>query len=287
MTGAPPASPDAPHDPHRTRRIRLLMVAVALAAIFAWRPPVLRAPQTEPPPNWMERYTGMRFVLIGPGTFRMGTPDDEAEREAQEMPHQVTMSRFYLAQYEVTQAEWQHVTGRNPSQFQDCGVRCPVENVNWFEVQQVIRQLNAKGQPGFRLRTEAEWEYACRAGGTEPFGSRSTLSSVEANINGNYPYHAPVGAFRGRPVTVGQFPGNAWGLFDMSGNVWEWTEDWSCPYPGGAQTNPVGRCGSDTHVIRGGSWLFDGASARCGLRYTHRPEDRGYSLGVRLAHDVW
>jgi len=274
-------------DPNQKRRIRLLMVAVAAAAIFAWRPPVLRAPPSGPLPTWRDRFTGMQFVLLGPGSFRMGTPPEEQDREPQEVQHSVTLSAFYMSRYEVTQAEWERVTGHNPSQFQDCGARCPVENVNWFEVQQFVRQLNNQSQSGFRLPTEAEWEFACRAGTTLPFGSSETLSSREANINGEFPYNALKGRFRGQPITVGQFPPNRWGLFDMSGNVWEWTEDWYCPYASDPQVNPVGRCGSDAHVIRGGSWLFNGGSARCGLRYTHRPQDRGYSLGVRLVHDVW
>ncbi|MEO7273716.1 MAG: formylglycine-generating enzyme family protein [Vicinamibacterales bacterium] len=268
-------------------RLRWLVVAVVLAAALAWQAPRLRAPQPTPSPGWRDRYTGMTFVRLGPGTFRMGTPPDEAQREAQEVPHTVTLSPFYLSRYEVTQAEWQRVMGHNPSQFQDCGPRCPVENVNWFEVQQFIRRLNGESQPGFRLPTEAEWEFACRAGGGLPFGTTATLSSADANINGNVPYRATPGLLRGRPTPVGQFAANPWGLFDLSGNVWEWMEDWTCPYATDEQTDPVGRCGSDTRVIRGGSWLFDGASARCGLRYTHRPQDRGYSLGVRLAHDIW
>ena len=271
----------------RRRRIRWLVVGVALAGLFAWRAPQLRAPQPPPAPGWRDRYTGMTFVRLGPGTFRMGTPPDEDGRETQEVLHTVALTPFYMSRYEVTQAEWQRVMGHNPSQFQDCGPRCPVENVNWFEVQQFIRLLNAESQPGFRLPTEAEWEFACRGGGGLPFGTTATLSAADANINGNFPYHAPKGVMRGRPMAVGQFAPNPWGLFDMSGNVWEWTEDWTCPYSTDDQVNPVGRCGSDTRVIRGGSWLFDAASARCGLRYTHHPQDRGYSLGVRLAHDLF
>jgi formylglycine-generating enzyme required for sulfatase activity len=269
------------------RRIRPLTTAVVLAAILAWRAPVARAPLTSMPPGWQDLFTGMPFVRLGPGTFEMGTSADEAGREAQEVRHQVTLSPFYLAVYEVTQAEWRQVMGNNPSHFQDCGPRCPVETVNWFEVELFLRRLNARSQPGFRLPTEAEWEYACRAGGALPFGGSATLSAADANIHGEFPYNAPKGTFRGRPTPVGRFGANPWGLFDMSGNVWEWTEDWYCPYTAEPQVNPIGRCGSPTHVIRGGSWAFDGNSARCGLRYTHRPEDRGYSLGVRLAHDPW
>jgi formylglycine-generating enzyme required for sulfatase activity len=262
-------------------------VAVVLATAFAWRPHVLDAPLGQSPPLWRDRYTGMQFVLLGPGTFEMGTPPGEPEREAQERLHRVTLPHaFYMAVYEVTQGEWQRVMGQNPSRFQDCGLRCPVENVNWFEVQQFVRLLNAKSQPGFRLPTEAEWEYACRAGGTQPFGHSSTLTAADANIHGEFPYGGPAGTFRGRTVPVGRFPANAWGLFDMAGNVWEWTEDWSCPYPTDPEANPLGRCGSETRVIRGGSWLFNGASARCGLRYTHRPDDRGPSVGVRLVREV-
>ena len=262
-------------------------MAAALAALFAWRPRIVEAPLGQSPPVWRDRYTGMRFVLLGPGTFEMGTPPGEPEREAGERLHRVTLPKaFYMAMYEVTQGEWQRVMGQNPSRFQDCGLRCPVENVNWFEVQQFVRHLNARSQPGFRLPTEAEWEFACRAGGTQPFGHSATLTAAEANIHGEFPYGGPAGTFRARPVAVGRFPANAWGLFDMSGNVWEWTEDWSCPYPTDPEVNPLGRCGSETRIIRGGSWLFNGASARCGLRYTHRPDDRGPSLGFRLVKDV-
>jgi formylglycine-generating enzyme required for sulfatase activity len=217
----------------------------------------------------------------------MGTPADESGREAQEVQHDVTLTRpFYLARHEVTQAEWTRVMETNPSQFQQCDT-CPVERVNFQDVSRFLSRLNQRAAPGFRLPTEAEWEYACRAGGDGAFGERSTLSSADANIDGTYPYNAPQGTARARTTRVGYFKPNAWGLFDMSGNVWEWVQDWHCPYPEGSVTDPVGRCASAFRVIRGGSWKFDGGSARCGLRYTHRPLDSGYSLGFRLAHDVW
>jgi formylglycine-generating enzyme required for sulfatase activity len=269
------------------RHIRILLVTACLAVFIVWRGPALRAPVTLTPLTWQDDRTGMEFVRLGPGTFRMGTPATEDGRELQEILHDVTLTPFYMSRYEVTQGEWLNVMGQNPSRFQDCGEKCPVENVNWFEVQRFIHTLNAQGRPGFRLPTEAEWEYACRAGGAEAFGHNAALGPEDANINGQFPYNAPAGGFRGRPLPVGSFTANAWGLFDMSGNVWEWTEDWSCSYTTHDRTDPVGKCGSDTHIIRGGSWLFDGNSARCGLRYTHRPQDRGPSLGVRLVHDAW
>jgi len=205
----------------------------------------------------------------------MGTPPGEPGREAQERLHQVALSRsFYLAAHEVTQAQWARVMAANPSHFTGCA-QCPVERVTYVDVQEFIRRLNAAGAwPGFRLPTEAEWEYACRAGGSEAFGASATLPKTRANYAGS------------KTAPVGSFPANAFGLFDMPGNVWEWTADDHCEYDQGTVTDPRGRCGSGLKVIRGGSWRFEADSARCGLRYTHRPSDRGFSLGVRLAHDA-
>ena len=164
--------------------------------------------------------------------------------------------------------------GSNPSQFRECS-QCPVERVTYLDVQAFIARVNAASPwPGFRLPTEAEWEYACRAGGGEAFGAAATITRADANVDGS------------KTTPVGTFPANAFGLFDMSGNVWEWTSDDHCAYPAGAVADPRAACASGKKVIRGGSWRFGADSARCGLRYTHRPEDRGFSLGVRLAHDA-
>jgi len=210
-------------------------------------------------PQKTDPFTGMAFVLIPAGTFTMGTPLSEPKREAQEAQHTVTLPRaFYLAVHEVTQREWRRVTGESPSNFAGCDT-CPVERVTYLDVEQFLAKLNlASAWPGFRLPTEAEWEYACRAGGVKAYGDRDTIDRTRANYDGT------------RTKPVGSYASNAWGLFDMSGNVWEWTSDDHSP---------------GLKVIRGGSWRFGADSARCGLRYTHRPQDRGYSLGVRLAHD--
>jgi formylglycine-generating enzyme required for sulfatase activity len=126
---------------------------------------------------------------------------------------------------------------------------------------------------GFRLPSEDEWEYACRAGGVAAYGTEGTMDKVHANIGGD----------RTRPAA--SYPANGWGLFDMSGNVWEWTSTSYAPYAGArAPDGPAYT--PDRKVIRGGSWRFDADSARCALRYTHRPQDSGPSLGVRLAHDA-
>jgi sulfatase modifying factor 1 len=227
------------------------------------------------PPRRVDPVTGMTFALLPPGTFDMGTPEGEPAREAQERLHRVTISRaFYLATHEVTQRQWARVMKRNPANFAGCQL-CPVERVSYLDVQAFLRRLNeASAWPGYRLPTEAEWEYACRAGGARAYGESDTIDRRRANYDGS------------RTTPVGRFRPNAWGLFDMSGNVWEWTSDDHCAYPDGAVTDPLGRCASGLKVIRGGSWRFGADSARCGLRYTHRPQDLGYSLGLRLAHDA-
>ena len=204
----------------------------------------------------------------------MGSPPAEAGREAQERRHRVTVDRpFYLGVYEVTQDEWTSVMATNPSAFAGCG-RCPVERINYLDVERFVERLNARSSwPGFRLPTEEEWEYACRAGGANAYGAADTIDAARANIKGE----------RTRPV--GSYTANAWGLFDMSGNVWEWTSTSYAPYVGArAPDGPAYT--PDRNVIRGGSWLFDADSARCALRYTHRRQDSGPSLGFRLAHDA-
>jgi formylglycine-generating enzyme required for sulfatase activity len=230
---------------------------------------------------------GIEMTRLEPGTFTMGTPETETGREAQEILHRVTLTRpFYLGVTEVTQAQWEAVMGTRPSHFAGCGGDCPVERVNVHDVQAFIARLNATAGGGFRLPTEAEWEYACRAGGRAPFGHAATLSGTDANINGAYPYGADATGPSAGTGAVASFAPNPWGLFDMSGNVWEWVEDWHCPYAMDESVDPKGRCDSAYRVIRGGSWAFDANSARCGLRYTHRPQDLGFSLGFRLARSV-
>jgi formylglycine-generating enzyme len=227
------------------------------------------------PAQRVDPLTRMRFARIPAGSFDMGTPVTEPQREARERLHRVTLSRsFYLGVHEVTQAEWTRVTGANPSNFHNCP-RCPVERISYADVEAFLVRLNAASPwPGFRLPTEAEWERACRAGGRQAYGATAAITTARANYDGT----------RTRPV--GSYPPNSFGLFDMSGNVWEWTSDDHCEYPDRPATDPRGRCDAGLKVIRGGSWHFGADSARCGLRYTHRPQDRGFSLGVRLAHDA-
>jgi formylglycine-generating enzyme required for sulfatase activity len=226
------------------------------------------------PARRVDPLTGMIFVSIPAGSFEMGSPLAEKDREAQEVRHHVTIARaFYLGGYEVTQREWTTVMRTNPSNFHGCPA-CPVERITFFDVQTFIDRLNhASAWPGFRLPTEAEWEYACRAGGMAAYGARPTIDRTRANYDG------------ARTKPAGSFPANGWGLFDMSGNVWEWTADDYAPYPGAVAPHTPAFKGIKK-MIRGGSWRFGADSARCALRYTHSPQDSGYSLGVRLAHDA-
>ncbi len=228
----------------------------------------------------------MELVLLGPGSFRMGTPPTEFAREEQEHLHEVRLTRpFYLGRHEVTQRQWQTVMGENPSQFRGCP-ECPVENVSRLEIGEFLERLEEQAGVRLRLPTEAEWEYGCRAGSDTAFAWGATLDPDQANFDGSTPYPgASAGEIPTSTMPVGSFEPNAWGLYDMHGNVWEWTLDRHCPYAGDS-IDPLGRCDTELLVIRGGSWYYGPDSARCGLRYTHRPQDDGPSLGFRLARDV-
>jgi formylglycine-generating enzyme required for sulfatase activity len=239
--------------------------------------------------TWIEPLTGIAFVRLPAGHFDMGSAPDARGHEPGERRHAVTLSRpFYLQRTEVTQAQWLLVMGENPASFRQCGEDCPVESVNLHQVEGFLVELNRLTGESFRLPTEAEWEYGCRAGGTappwppaEPGADASDL----ANVDARYPMPGDSGGeFLGTPTPVGKYPANPWGLFDLHGNVWEWTASPHCPYSEGPAVDPQPSCDSPLRVIRGGSWTFDVASARCETRYTHRPQDSGFSLGFRL---VW
>jgi len=234
---------------------------------------------------------GMKFVLIPAGTFTMGSP---STRTGNETKHQVTISRpFYMQTTEVTQGQWKAIMGSNPSEFIFCGDDCPVEQVTWNEVQDFIRTLNRReGTDKYRLPTEAEWEYAARAGTTTPFNTGNCLSTEKANYDGNYPYPGcPKGENRRKTVRVGSFSPNAWGLYDMHGNVWEWVQDWYGSYPLGSVTDPVGpasRLGW-YRVFRGGGWDLGGElgcrSAYRGFKYGD-PGTKCHARGFRLASTI-
>ena len=180
---------------------------------------------------------GMTFALIPAGTFQMGSPAGEAGRNDDERQHKVTISRpFYLQTTEVTQGQWQKVMGSNPAHFNTCGKDCPVEQVSWDDAQEFIRKLNQMEKTDtYRLPTEAEWEWACRAKST----GRFSFGDDEAGLK-DYAWFDKNSAAKTHPV--GQLKPNAWGLYDMHGNVWEWCRDWYGRVSGRARYRPRGAC---------------------------------------------
>lgn len=228
----------------------------------------------------------LELVLIPAGEFLMGSPDLEADRLSQEGPqHRVKISKpFYMGKYEVTQAQWQAVMGSNPSSFKGDS-NLPVESVSWEDCQEFCRKLSQKtGQP-IRLPTEAEWEYACRAGTTTPFSFGNTIATSQANYDGRASYGSgSKGEYRERTTRVGSFAPNAWGLFDMHGNVWEWCQDCYGSYPLGTVTDPSGDSArSPFRVLRGGSWLNHPRHCRSAYCHCYSSSGRGNNFGIRVA----
>lgn len=209
------------------------------------------------------------LVLIRPGKFLMGS-----ETAADEKPvHKVTISQqFYLGKYEVTQAQWEAVMGSNPSGFK--GATLPVEQVSWEDCQEFIEKLNSKGIGTFRLPTEAEWEYACRAGTTgDHAGNLDEMAWYKMNSDD-------------KTHLVGTKKANPWGLYDMHGNVWEWCQDRYGDYPTGAVQDPAGAAGGSFRVFRGGSWNSRAYNCRSANRNRYSPSYRSDGLGFRLVRAV-
>ncbi len=231
---------------------------------------------------------GMTFVLIPAGTFMMGSPPGEMGRYDDEDQHRVTLTRpFYLQTTEVTQQQWTSVIGNNPSHFKDCGGNCPVERVSWNDCQEFIRKLNEREQTDkYRLPTEAEWEYACRAGANTPFYTGNCISTDRANYDGSKPLSGcPPSEYRKETVKVGSFPPNPWGLHDMSGNVWEWCEDKYGKYPTRSVADPQGPTLGEYRVLRGGCWDSEAALVRSADRISENPKCLDCDFGFRVARD--
>ena len=249
-----------------SRRHAWVMVALVWCAA---------APCQKPgsPPREFTNSVGMKFVWIEPGSFQMGSQTgDPDERPV----HEVTLSKgFYLQVTEVTQRQWEAVMGSNPSYFK--GPDRPVENFSWGDAQEFLQRLNEKEKDSrYRLPTEAEWECACRAGGQEPDVAVNLDEVAWWWVNSNGETHA-----------VGQKKPNAWGLFDMRGNVWEWVQDWYGAYSVGRQIDPRGPDSGEYRVLRGGSWGFGGTGGfrgayRRGRGPAYRYGDRGFRCARTL-----
>jgi sulfatase modifying factor 1 len=211
-----------------------------------------------------------RFRWASPGSFMMGSPGTERDRSGDEVLHKVTLSSgFWMLETEVTQLMWESIMGENPSEFE--GANLPVERVSWEDCQEFVAKLNdlgfAPAGARFALPTEAQWEYACRAGTTTPFSWGGSLNGDKANCDGRCPYGTDVeGKYLDETSPVGSYDVNSWGFFDMHGNVWEWCADWYNAYPPGAVTNPRGPANGLEHVMRGGCWSNDAEYCRSAYR---------------------
>ena len=239
------------------------------------------------------------LVAIPAGSFVMGSPASEPARDTDETQHTVTLTKgFCMGKYEVTQSEYAAVMGSNPSNFQ--GGNLPVETVSWNDAVAYCAALTARERSAgrlpasyvYRLPTESEWEYACRAGTTTAFHYGAALRSGMANFDGHYEYppcgsstyycYNPSGIYLQRTTSVGSYAPNAWGLYDLHGNVWEWCQDWYGAYPSGSVSDPQGAPTGKGRVIRGGRWLDDAYFCRSALRYSYYPTYRIFSLGFRV-----
>ena len=229
------------------------------------------------------RVAGLELALLPPGSFLMGSPAHEARRDPDEGPaHAVRLTRgFWLGVHPVTQGQWEAVLGRAaPGRFR--GEDRPVDGVSWQQCQPFLAGL---GQ-GFRLPTEAEWEYACRGLTATPFSFGLKAGSTSANFDGNFPYGPmPPGPWLECTAPPGSYPPNAWGLFDMHGNLWEWCQDWFDEeyYARSPANDPAGPAAGTLKVLRGGSWYSYSWSCRSAKRERFSPESGGGNHGFRVA----
>ena len=297
----------------------LVVAAVVFVCEFQWAG---RAPALRPVPNWgrlgshtvyapwpfdaaearrrqretakalgveveqeIDLYGGLTLtmVLIPAGEFVMGSGPEEVIERRDTRRRVVISKPFWLSKCEVTQALWKGVVGGNPSRTK--GDSNPVDRASWDEVQWFLRKLSARAcGAGFVVPTEAQWEYACRAGTASPFHFGPAISAAQVNYDGGHPYGgAAKGASRGCTTPVGAFPANAWGLHDMHGNACEWCRDWYGPPATGKQTDPTGPATGTDRVVRGGSWYHSAGSCRSAYRRRQTPGERNVTVGIRVA----
>ena len=230
------------------------------------------------------------FVLIRPGTFQMGASDEPPIRQA------TVSAAFYLGKHEVTQAQWERVMGTNPAQFK--GAQNPVDSVSWKDVRDFLVRLNARERATYRLPTEVEWEYACRAGTTTAYFWGDSFDGEYAWASTNSTGPVPAGAAKpvkgnggqdegsvryNAPQPVGTRRPNPWGLYDLSGNLWEWCQDRvAIPDPDEGEQADLTTC----RVLRGGSWNHPSLFCRSAQRFSYPPTERSCILGFRLVREV-
>ncbi|MFM8331237.1 MAG: SUMF1/EgtB/PvdO family nonheme iron enzyme [Candidatus Methylumidiphilus sp.] len=258
-------------------------------------PPVVPVVKPPPQPQPSKPDFGIVMLRLSGGTLQMGCGPNEAGCDNDEKPrHAVRVPAFALGKTEVTQGQWKAVMGSNPSNFKNCGDNCPVENVSWNDVQTFIAKLNAQTADGYRLPSEAEWEYAARAGTTTAFSTGDCISTTQANYDGTSDYNgcgAKTGVYLEKTQPVGSYPANPWGLHDMHGNVREWVQDcWHDSYQGvptdGSAWDGGADCADSRRVLRGGSWYGYPRYLRSANRDRIDTGDRDYYVGFRLARTL-
>jgi formylglycine-generating enzyme required for sulfatase activity len=233
---------------------------------------------SQPGEVWRDPSLGMEFVWVPGGCYEMGCGSWTSDCDNDEKPvHTVCVDGFWIGKFEVTQSQWQRIMGDNPSGFKDCGDNCPVEMVSWSESVEFARRFSQSARYTFRLPTEAEWEYASRSGGKKEKYSGGDNAGAVAWYKDNS---------GDRPHPVGQKRSNGLGIYDMSGNVWEWCSDWgSSDYSIGSpspRNNPQGPASGTDHVLRGGSWFSAAWDMRSTARNGNFRGVRNYSIGFRL-----
>ncbi|RCV64719.1 Formylglycine-generating enzyme, required for sulfatase activity, contains SUMF1/FGE domain [Methanophagales archaeon] len=261
-----------------TRNLRVEAIEIPPTEINDTTPePSITPTPTPPPAEIFTNTIGMEFVPIAAGEFEMGSPSDEEGRYSDEGPvHHVNIEKaFYMGRYEVTQKQWRAIMGDNPSYFK--GDDLPIETVSWDDVHEFIKKLNEKEGTGkYRLPSEAEWEYACRAGTS----TRYSFGDSESKL-GDYAWYGDNSGAKTHPV--GQKKPNSWGLYDMHGNVWEWVQDsWHGRYDGAPADGSAWEGDGAYRVIRGGSWCGDAGCCRSAYRSSRDPRNRNDGLGFRI-----
>ena len=223
---------------------------------------------------------GMAFVLIPAGTFMMGSPDSVAGRRADEQQHQVTLTKsFRMQTTPVTQGQWEALMESNHARFKECGKDCPMDRASWNDAHEFIQRLNEKENTHqYRLPFEAEWEYTCRAGSQGFFCFGDDERELE-----KYGWYWKNSGGGIHPVALKE--PNAWGLYDMHGNVWEWCQDWYGPYPADPATDPEGPSSGEFPVLRGGSFYNNVRLVRSAVRFRSYTDHRNLSFGFRLVRD--
>ena len=276
--------------PFRCRRTLIVAAAFMAAAVAV----LVTGPESSARSERFVNSLDMEFVLIPAGSFTMGSPESEEHRDKDENLHEVIITRpFYLQSTEVTLDQWWAVMGKKLFGRRKGRPDSPVVSVSWFDCMEFVDKLNERGEGTYRLPTEAEWEYACRAGtttayswGNEPSCSRAMYSNNPLKSEACIPHVESMGLEPGRPAPVKTYDPNPWGLYDMHGNVWEWCSDWYGQYPEERVKDPSGPGEGNRRVRRGGSWYKYPWYCRSANRNMGHPAIKHDTLGFRVVREV-